>query len=99
MVSPPCDGLPLLQCNSIWPHLQPDDAVAGNRLHQLERGGRAFWRRPEPHSDLVPAWGQHTAHRMPCRAPRPPATTGDLVVEGLEAEEALALAGDLLLDP
>jgi len=26
-------------------------------------------------------------------------TTGDLVVEGLEAEEALALAGDLLLDP
>ena len=26
-------------------------------------------------------------------------TTGDLVVEGLEAEEALALAGDLLPDP
>ncbi|TME25812.1 MAG: hypothetical protein E6I75_27200, partial [Chloroflexi bacterium] len=26
-------------------------------------------------------------------------TTGDLVVEGLEAEEALALAGDLFPDP
>ena len=29
-VSPACDGLPPLQRNSIWPQLQPDDAIAGS---------------------------------------------------------------------
>src|SRR6476620_9166127 len=65
MVSSTRDGLPTLQWHSVRSDGQPYDALARDRLHQLDRSGRAPGRGPNSGSDLVPLGraGRQTGRR------------------------------------